>query len=409
VTASQVRMAYLVSQYPRISESFILREVLILRQLGFDIKVASINAPDREFEKLTAEEREESVRTLYVKRSSWLRVLRVHVRAAATNPSGYARTLAFALRLGRADRERRLMFFFYFVEAVLIADWMRRNALTHLHVHFATPASTVGMIASKLTGVSLSITVHGPDEFYDVTRYQLSEKINRCQFLCVISKFARSQLMKLSPVEQWNKFEVTPLGVNPENFPARPSGGGDGSFEILCVGRLVPAKGQHVLIQAFDRLAKEGQNVTLRVVGDGPDRQSLQAMVERLGLTDRVHFEGAVNQDRIQQFYRQADVFVLASFAEGVPVVLMEAMAIQVPCITTRITGIPELIRDGIDGLLVTPSDVEELCNAIKRLIREPVLCRKLGEAGRQRVLACYDLRANVERLAAVFRRRLEA
>lgn len=406
---TQVRMAYLVSEYPRISHTFILREVAALRELGFEIHVASINPPDRPPNQLTAEEREESARTLYVKKSPFLGIILAHLRAMVTSPSRCVKALGFSLRLGGLEPKTLLMSLFYFVEAVILVDWMRRNSLTHLHVHFATPAATVGMITSKLSGATLSITVHGPDEFYDVSRHQLSEKIEVCQFLCTIGKFARSQLMKLSPVAQWNKFEVTPLGVSPEDFRARPPRSRNGSFEILCVGRLVPAKGQHILIQAVNRLVKQGENVTLRLVGDGPDRDSLRAMVQDLGLTERVLLEGPVNQDKIQKFYQQADAFVLPSFAEGIPVVLMEAMAIEVPCVTTRITGIPELIRDGIDGLLVTPSDDEELAGVIARMIREPELCRQLGEAGRRRVLSCYDLRTNVAHLANVFRRRLEA
>lgn len=404
---SQIRMAYLVSQYPRISESFILREVIALRELGFDIEVASINAPDREPKDLTEEEREESGRALYVKKSSICKILAAHSRTAASSPAQYGRALGFAFSLGGWEPKQILKSFFYFVEAVMIADWMRQNTLSHLHAHFATPASTVAMIAAQLGHATLSITVHGPDEFYDVSRYQLAKKIEVCQFLCTIGKFARSQLMKLSPVAQWGKFEVTPLGVSPLNFCARPPHNRNGCFEILCVGRLVPSKGQHVLIQAVDRLVKQGHDVKLRLVGDGPDRPSLQEMIHDLGLADRVSLEGAVNQDRIQKFYQQADVFVLPSFAEGIPVVLMEAMAIEVPCVTTRITGIPELIRDGIDGLLVTPSDDEELAAAITRMIHDPELCRQLGQAGRRRVLSRYDLRTNVGHLADVFRRRL--
>lgn len=408
VMRKSTRLAYLVSQYPRISESFILREVRGLRELGFEIHVASINPPDREPAQLTEAEREEGRSTLYVKRSSWRSLLAAHFRCAVYQPLRYIKALRYVWTLG-GGAGRRLMGVFYFAEAGLIAEWMRSRDLAHLHVHFATPASTVGTIVSKLTGFSLSITVHGPDEFYDVSLYHLTEKIETCQFLCVIGKFARSQLMKISPVEHWAKFEVTPLGVNPESFAARPPKQPNGCFEILCVGRLVPAKGQHILVKAVERLSRSGQNVKLRLVGEGPDRKSLEQMVCRLDLSGRVMFEGAVNQEKIQDFYRQADAFVLPSFAEGIPVVLMEAMAIQVPCVTTRITGIPELIRDGIDGLLVTPSDDEELASTIAQLIHQPQLCAKLGEAGRRRVLSCYDLDANVRHLAEVFQRRLEA
>ena len=404
-----LRLGYLLSQYPGISETFILREILALRELGFDIRVAAINVPDRDPRAMTATEREEGLGTRYIKRSRWYVLLQALLRCAISHPLRFKNAFLLSLQLGATDRKRRLLGLYYFLEAALVADWVRKESLPHLHVHFATPASTVGLIASKLSNTPLSITIHGPDEFYDVSRYHLAEKIAGCTFLRVIGKFARSQLMKYSPVEQWAKFEVTPLGVDPNRFAARPPRKRGKVFEILCVGRLVPAKGQHVLIQAVARLAKKEEPVFLRLVGDGPDRESLQEQAESLGVRDRVLLEGPVNQDHIQEYYRRADVFVLPSFAEGIPIVLMEAMAMEVPCITTRITGIPELIRDGIEGFLVTPSDDEELALAIARLIREPDLCRTLGEAGRRRILACYDLRVNVRHLAGVLRQRLEA
>jgi glycosyltransferase involved in cell wall biosynthesis len=403
----EIRIAYLVSQYPAISHTFILREILALRKLGIDIAVASINSADRPAEKMTEEEREEAARTFYVKQVSLARVAMEHLSEFLSNPVRYVQSAVFALRLGQSDLKRMLFGLFYFAEAVLLARWMRRSHATHLHVHFATPASTVGLIASRLSGASLSITVHGPDEFYDVTQYQLLTKIKGCSFLCVISKFASSQLMKLSPVEEWDKFEVTPLGVDAEKFPARAANTGNAQFEILCVGRLVPAKGQHILIRALELLVQHGRDVRLRFIGDGPDRASLTELAERAGVSARVFFEGSVNQDRIREFYNHADVFVLPSFAEGVPVVLMEAMSMELPCVTTRITGIPELIRDGIDGLLVAPSDHEELACTIERLMADPKLRRDLGAAGRKRVISCYSLDTNTLRLAGVFRRRL--
>jgi glycosyltransferase involved in cell wall biosynthesis len=402
-----IRIAYLVSQYPAISHTFILREVLALRKLGIGIVVASINSVDRSAEMLTKEERDEVAQTFYVKQVPLHRVALEHLRTFLSSPIRYIQVLGFALRMGQFDLNRMLFGLFYFAEAVLLERWMRESHTTHLHVHFATPASTVGLIASRLTDASLSITVHGPDEFYDVTQYQLLNKIKGCSFLCAISKFASSQLMKLSPVEQWDKFEITPLGVDPEKFPPRPDHEPNAQFEILCVGRLAPAKGQHILIRALALMVKNGADVRLRFVGDGPDRASLEDLAESAGVSARVFFEGSVNQDRIREFYNQADVFVLPSFAEGVPVVLMEAMSMELPCVTTRITGIPELIRDGIDGLLVAPSDHEELAHTIARLMTNPKLRRDIGEAGRKRVISCYNLDTNTSRLAEVFRRRL--
>ena len=214
--------------------------------------------------------------------------------------------------------------------------------------------------------------------------------------------------MKLSEPSLWPKLHVTPLGVDPDHFVPRPFHGEGDVFEVLCVGRLTPAKGQHVLIAAIERLRSQGRRVRLRIVGDGPDRRSLESAVAHCGLNQHVIFEGAVNQDRIRDLYNRADVFALASFAEGIPVVLMEAMAMEIPCVSTWIAGIPELIRDGVDGLLTPPSDDAALASAIARLMDDAALRQKLGRAGRKRVIERYNLRPNVGRLAEVFAAHLE-
>jgi glycosyltransferase involved in cell wall biosynthesis len=402
-----MRLAYLVSRYPALSHTFILREVLSLRKQGFDIRVASINPPDRPASELTAEEQSEAETTFCVKQAGLFSLLAASLITLLRHPAGWLRGLAFSIRLGGADLGKMLYGLFYFCEALLLGRWMAAQRLHHLHVHFATPASTVGLIATKIFPVQLSITVHGPDEFYDVPGYRLREKIAGASFICAIGKFARSQLMKVSPPAEWKKFEVSPLGVDPARFaPAAPPRTADG-FELICVGRLVPAKGQHLLIGAMGRLLRDGRQVRLRLVGDGPDRPSLERQVAELAIGGAVVFEGPVNQDRIRGLYQAADLFVLPSFAEGIPVVLMEAMAMEIPVLTTFVNGIPELIRHGIDGWLVAPSDEEGLAAAIATLMDDDALRRRLGQAGRARVVECYDLQRNTERLARIYRRRL--
>lgn len=404
-----MKIGYLVSRYPAVSHTFILREVRGLRALGLDIAVASINEPDRERDRLDAEEREESDRALYVKRRGAFGALVDVAAVALRSPLRTLAALAYALRLGGTDVKRCAYGLFYFVEAAVLSRWMRREGLAHLHVHFATPASTVGLILTRLAAVGLSITVHGPDEFYDAPGYRLAEKMEGAAFVCCIGQYARSQLMKLSEPSLWDKLEVTPLGVDPAVFAPRTLRGARGPFEVLCVGRLVPAKGQHVLLQAIARLAANGRDARLTLAGDGPDRASLEREAAELGIADRVVFAGAVNPDCIRTLYEKADAFALASFAEGIPVVLMEAMSMEIPCVTTFITGIPELIRTGIDGLLVAPSDTDGLAAALASLMDDGALSRRLGQAGRLRVVQRYDLARNTQRLADVFRRRLAA
>jgi colanic acid/amylovoran biosynthesis glycosyltransferase len=403
-----LKLGYLVSRYPAVSHTFILREVIELRRSGIEIEAASINNLDRPVAQLTAEERAEADRTFFVKKAGATGAISACMHVFFNMPFRFCRGLWYAVRLGQSDPRRMAMAVFYFVEAVMIGRWMQRHGLRHLHVHFATPAATVGVILSKIFPFTISITVHGPDEFYDVSDYLLAEKVKDALFLCVIGQFARSQLMKLSPVSEWSKIEVTPLGVDAGLFAPRPFRPVIDRLEVLCVGRLVPAKGQHILLGAVGRLVSSGRRVRLRLVGDGPDRRSLEEAVRIAGVSDHVIFEGSVNQDRIRDLYKEADVFALASFAEGIPVVLMEAMAMEIPCVTTWITGIPELIRDSVDGILVAPSDETGLAEALARLMDDPELRRRLGGAGRARVIDKYNLRGNVARLAEVFRSRLQ-
>jgi colanic acid/amylovoran biosynthesis glycosyltransferase len=396
-------LGYLISRYPSISHTFILREVRELRRLGFRIHVASINDPDRRKDELTPEERTQAESTFYVKAEGVKGAMRAHSVFLLNNPVSYLRGLWFALRLGGTDPRKLLMSCFYFVEAVMVGQWMRSLNLRHLHVHFGTPVATVGMIASKIFAFGFSITIHGPDEFYDAPGQLLPQKFASATFICAIGNFARSQIMKLCDSSMWDKIKLTPLGVDAQLFQPRAASCGTKVFEVICVGRLVAAKGQHVLLAAILQLQASGRAVRLRLVGDGPDRESLEAYVDKSGIAESVVFEGAVNQDRIRDLYATADIFALASFAEGIPVVLMEAMAMGIPCVATWINGIPELVRDSIDGLLVPPSDVDAFASAIARLMDDAELRHRLGAAGRERVIDKYDLSRNIARLAHVF------
>ena len=400
--AGAVRMAYLVSRYPAVSHTFILREVLQLRQRGFDIEVASINAPDSAEQDMGAEERGEAGRTYYVKRHGILGAIAAHLHGLC-RPAAWLRGLRFALGLGGWDLRRKAYGLFYFTEALMLARWMDSRGMKHLHVHFASAAANVALVLKQFAPIGLSLTVHGPDEFYDAPGQWLPEKIAAADFIVCIGAYARSQLMHLSPASQWHKFEICPLGVDSERYvpvrhplTARP-------FTILCVGRLTPAKGQRILIEACRKLHQSGRQLRLVLVGSGPDEAQLKAAVAANGLEQVVRFTGALNQAEVRAWYAGADAFALASFAEGIPVVLMEAMASAIPCVSTRITGIPELIRDGEDGLLVTPSDTDELAAALARLMDDAPLRHYLGRSGRARVQQKYNLARNVERLGGVF------
>ncbi len=401
------KIAYLISQYPAISHTFFLREVTRLREKGFDIHVASINETDRPLDQLTEQEREEQNRTYYIKKGGILQALKDLGTTLFTRPLGFFRGLFYTLYLGGTDLKRLLWNMFYFTEAVMVGSWMNSHSINHLHVYFANPASSVGLIMSKTFPHTFSISIHGPDIFENVQLNYLSEKIKGATFICCIGKYARSQLMRHCPVGQWDKFEIAPLGIDPDIYTPKPFVENPAPFSLLCVGRLVPAKGQHILIAAMELLVKEGHPVKLQLVGDGPDRITLERDVKKWQLTEYVTFSGALNQEDTLEAFREADLFILPSFAEGTPVVLMEAMAMEIPCIATYITGIPELIEDNKEGLLVPPSDAEELAKAVAHLIKKTDVRKQMGIWGRERILQDYHLEKNINHLGHIYSRRL--
>ena len=390
------RIAYLVSQYPAISHTFILREIRRLRELGFDVHVASIRAPDRPFEQLATEEQDEQRATFYIKPAGVVRALGANLRMLAHRPLAYISTLIYALRL--AGKAKILL---YFAEAAEFADWMRREKLKHVHMHFTT---TVGLLARRIWPMRTSATVHGSDEFVDPNGFHLARKVASFDLVCAISEYGSSQLMRFSDWREWRKLRVARLGVDVEVFAPRPFRYNPAPFEILTVGRLAPVKGLHVLLGAVERLVREGRNVYLRIAGDGPQRGILENEVARRGLIGRVVFEGWQTPDQLLALYSQTDIFALSSFAEGIPVVLMEAMSMEIACVATWITGIPELIRDQVDGLLVPPANEQEMACALAKLMDDSDLRLRLGKSARQRVLEQYDLKRNTAILAGLLR-----
>jgi glycosyltransferase involved in cell wall biosynthesis len=399
---SGVQMAYLLSGYPAFSITFVLNEIQGLRALGFDIVTASINACDQSGPGAEEIILREEANTYYVKRAGAPAAVRAFAEVLFRHPMGLLRGLFYTVNLGGSFTR-----FFYFVEALMVGAWMRREKRSHLHVHFGGAASSVAIIMSRIFPITLSLTLHGPDEFYETNKFYLREKIEAASLVCCISHFGRSQLMFASPPAHWNKLVISRLGVDTEKFSPRGRCPGSDPLEIVCVGRLVGAKGQYILLAAFERLLRQGLNVRLRLVGKGPEREGLEAMVAERGIQEHVIFEGPAGAPRVREILNGAAIFALPSFAEGIPVALMEAMAMEIPCVSTTIAGIPELIRDGIDGMLIPPSDDVQLAEALTKLIEDPDLRRRLGASGRQRVQQHYNLEKSIQGLAEIFECRL--
>lgn len=368
----------------------------------FEIHTVSMRAPDRPLDELSDEERDEAQRTFYVNPAGPTAALTALASTLVSSPIQFCRGLWYAMSLARFRIKQLILNLAYFTQATMVGQWMRRIDLKHLHTHYS---SSVALLTNKIFGIEISISFHGPDEFRDPVGFWIDEKVAACTFVRSISYYSRSQLMMSSAVRDWGKIEVVHMGVDTDTFAPKPLRADLERVEIMCVGRLAPVKAQRLLIRAFELVRCDHPNVLLHVVGGGPDRQALEEETAARGLSGTVIFHGFTPQDKLHALYGAADIFVLPSFAEGVPGVLMEAMAMEMPCVATWIAGVPELIRNGVDGFLVAPSDAEGFADAILALIRDPELRRRTGKAGRARVLDKFDLRKNCAAFADLFRR----
>lgn len=400
-----MQIAYLLSEYPTLGHTYLLREVRGLRDLGWDIQTVSIRKPGGRPSQLSVAEQEERNSTWYILGSSPLEFLRAHAVTLATRPARYLRGWLTAWKIGRSHPHSTARAMAYFIEAVLAGDRLRKAGIDHMHSVYTT---TVALIMSRVFDIRLSMTIHGPSEFFNPEAFRIREKVAAAELVTGISYFCRSQIMLWSSPSDWHKIEVVPLGIDISGwqlalFRERPA-----PFELISVGRLADVKGYPLLLEAVALLVAEGREVRLRLVGDGPDGRQLQEQSRQLGIAERVIFEGWKTQEELRELYAVSDLCVLSSFSEGVPVVLMEAMATGVPCVAPRITGIPELIRDGIEGLLVTPASVAELASAIGKLMDRPDLRREMAELSRERIVDQYELRKNVLRLSNLFTRKIQ-
>jgi colanic acid/amylovoran biosynthesis glycosyltransferase len=387
-----VRVAYLVTRYPAASRAFIQREVLALRGLGVEVDTFSLRRAD-DADVLTGEDRAEREATYSLQPIRAGQLLRDHALALGLRPLAYVATLAHAVGRGRGVRGR-LGQLAYFGDAIQLWAELRRRGIDHLHVHFVNAGADVALLAARFSGDALtwSLTLHGPAEFYDVTENRLESKLSEAAWIACVSDWVRSQAMVLLPPEEWEKLRVVRLGLDTTKWTPLPKRADDDELRVLNVGRLDPVKGQALLVEAIGQLRSEGLDVLCTIAGAGPEQDELEALIADAGLSTHVTLAGSVGQDRIRELYAWADVFCLPSFRESLPVVLMEALAMEVPVVATRIAGIPELVDDQANGLLVAPGRVDELAAALARLARDPDLRRELGHAGRRRVERDYEL-----------------
>lgn len=400
-TTKPQQIAYLTAQYPALSHTFILREVEALRELGFDVSTCSIRRVDPQQLRGKAEQAA-SASSFYVLAAARNPLTFLRAQGAALRaPGRYFSALALAIRL-RAPGLRALLYqLIYFLEATVLARHLKARGITHLHNHFANASATVAMLAAHMADLPFSYTLHGPADLEEPKRWRLDEKTARAKFVACISNFARSQGMLHSDPDHWHKLHIVHCGVTPELYTSNPPNPKSTGNALVFIGRLAPVKGLRKLIGAFELALQSNPKLSLTIVGDGPERGWLEQTTRKFGAA--VTLTGPRSQAEVADILAQSDVLVLPSFAEGVPVVLMEAMASGKPVIATQVAGVAELVEDGVSGYVVPPGDKISLAARIVSLSSEPDLQKRFGQAGRRKVQAEFDIRQEAARIGNLF------
>ncbi|MBC8057219.1 MAG: glycosyltransferase [Rhizobiales bacterium] len=397
-----MRVAYLVNHYPKVSHSFIRREILALERQGVMVlRIAVRGWGDAVPDPADAAER---AHTRYLLQHGLLPLLGAAARIALTRPAQFFAAARLAFAMWRRSERTLFHHTAYLAEACMLVGWLAAERIVHLHAHFGTNPAEVAMLARVLGGPPYSFTVHGPEEFDKPEALDLGEKGRRAAFVVAISSFGRSQLYRWLPQAHWHKVQVVHCGLEPAFHAGVSVADVALPMRLVCVGRLCEQKGQLLLVQALHRVVARGVAVELVLAGDGEMRGEIAALVEGLGLEARVRITGWIGSSQVRDELLAARALVLPSFAEGLPVVIMEAMALRRPVITTFVAGIPELVVDGETGWLVPAGDVERLADAIEAcLAATPDALARMGEAAHRRVLARHDVDHEAAKLAALF------
>jgi glycosyltransferase involved in cell wall biosynthesis len=396
-------IGYLVSQYPAASHTFIRREVAALRGGGLTIRTYSVRPGDASPDDAAA--RAEAATTFEVLKQTPGAFVAAHFHSLVTGPLRYLSTMRLALRHRVPGLRAFVRSLFYFAEAILLARQLRRDGVTRLHSHFANPGATVGVLATHHLRLPWSVTLHGISEFDYPAGLLLAAKLERCEFAACVSYFGMAQAMRLTRPAIWPRLKLVRCGIDPSDLPgvrARPPGS---LFELICVGRLSPEKGHAGLLTVLAGLLEKGVRIQLTLVGDGPEAEALKALAGDLGITGHVKFAGRLDEAGTLAAIAGSDALVLASFMEGLPIVLMEAMALGVPVVASRVAGIPELVADGETGLLFEPANWAQLGQALERLCNDAEMRGHLATRARARVLEEFTYPKAAEPLVELFER----
>jgi colanic acid/amylovoran biosynthesis glycosyltransferase len=395
-----LKIAYLINDYPKVSHSFIRREILALERQGIEVERIALRGwegplPDEG-------DRRERERTRYVLRNGAWALLGPMLRTMLRRPIRFLKALRLTLRMAAESDRSPARHLVYLAEACRILAWLETSGVRWLHAHFGTNSTDVAMLARALGGPPYSFTAHGPEEF--LRPIGLREKIRRASFVIGISSFGQSQLCLWTGFRDWYRVQIVHCGLE-SSFGERTYRAPHAARRFICVGRLATEKGQLLLIEAAAVLVSRGVEFELVLAGDGPLRRLLEEHIEKHGLQRHVRITGWISNDRVREEILAARALVLPSFSEGLPVVIMEAMALRRPVLATYVAGIPELVRHGETGWLFPAASLEDLTNAMQQCLSSaPQELERMGENAYQRVSARHAIDVEAAKLAMLFR-----
>ncbi len=396
-----MKIAYLVNQYPKVSHSFIRREIAAVEKSGLTVERFSVRQCESEL--IDPDDKNEFQKTKVILDVGPKGLLTQLFAVALKAPIPWLKSLWLAINIGRTSQRGIFYHLIYFAEACVLLGWLQKADIDHLHVHFGTNSATVAMLCNALGGPPYSFTVHGPEEFDRIKDLAIAQKINRASFVVAICSFGKSQLYRWCDYKQWSKIHVVHCGVD-GNFLNQKVKDISSEPHLTCVGRLCEQKGQLLLLQAVGQISQEGKKCKLTLVGDGELRPEVEALIEEYGLEEQVTITGWASGEEVKNYIANARALVLPSFAEGLPVVIMEALALGRPVISTYVAGIPELVNHGVNGWLVPAGSIEELKNAIRSALVLPAEdLAQMGQAGSKSVFLRHNIGREADKLVELF------
>ena len=398
------KVGYIVSRFPKLTETFVLQEILEMERLGVATEIYPLL---RHQEAVVQPEVQRLVQRAHFLPFFSLAVLSAQWYFLWHRPFAYFQAFLEIIKGTMGSKTYLAGALLYFPKAVQFAYMAKQQDVRHIHAQFANHPALVALVMHRLTNIPFSFTARGSDIHVD--RTMLREKIAAAEFAITVSAFNKEVMSQECSASDQQKIHVIYGGINTERFQPKPNRITTGPMRIVCVSRFEEVKGHRQLITACHLLQQRGVNFECHLVGDGELRSQIEEQIATYGLQQVVILHGACTQEQVVEHLGQATVFVLATVQaangkrEGIPNVLKEAMACELPVVASNISGIPELVEHGVSGILVAPNEPAQLADALQQLQLDPQFCRQLGQAARQKILSDYDIKSSTRKRANLF------